>query len=185
MRKERLKKIITVLCTVSLMGCAGKVYQEPSSQDLLDAQFALTRAIERNIRIEPEDVKNIKVEVEVYADGGLGRTWGLAPYLLRLIEETVTREGGFVSRNGERRLVIFARTMGTSAIFRRFSIPTGQGFSIPFWYSETSEGVADFLVLYQDKDRKTIKAQLNTQTADVRDVFLFYFMHVPDEMLNK
>ena len=185
MKNQRLKKMMTVFCTVFLLGCAGKVYQEPSSQDLLDAQFALTRAIERNIRIDPEDVKDLRVEVEVHADAGLGRTWGLEPYLLRLIEEMVTREGGFVSRDGERRLVVFARTTGTSAIFRRFSIPTGQGFSIPFWYSETSEGVADFLVLYQNKDRKTIKAQLNTQTADVRDVFLFYFMHLPDEMLNQ
>jgi hypothetical protein len=109
----------------------------------------------------------------------------LEPYLLRLVEETVKRKGGFVSPNGERRLVIFARTAGISAIFRRLSIPTGQGFSIPFWYSETSEGVADFLVLYQNKDRKMIKAQLNTETADVRDVFLFYMLRVPDKMINE
>jgi hypothetical protein len=182
MRKRQLKKIIPALCTVWLMGCAVKIYQEPSSLNLLDAQFALTRAIEKNIRIEPEDVKGIKVIVEVHADGGLGKTWGLEQYLLRQIEETVTREGGFISRDGEKHLVIFVSSTGTSAIGRRLSIPLGQSVSIPLWYSETSEGVADFLVLYQNKDRKTIKAQLNTQTADVRDIFLFYFLRVPGEM---
>jgi len=184
MRQDRLKKIALVFGVVWLTGCATKFYQGSSSQDLLDAQRALTHAIERNIRIEPEDVKGVQVEVEVHADGGVGKTWGLERYLLRSVEETVTRQGGFISREGEKRLVIFAATMGTSAISRRFSLPTGQGFSIPFWYSETSEGVADFLILYQNKDRKILKAQINAQTVDVRDIFLFYFLHVPNEMVN-
>jgi hypothetical protein len=147
--------------------------------------LALSRAIDRNIRIDSEDVEDIKVEVEVHAAAGFGMSWGLEKYLLREIEEAVVRKGGFVSRDGEKHLVIFAVTAGTSAFGRRLSVPTFQGGSIPFWYSETSEGIADFLVLYQDKDRKTIKAQLNTQTADVRDIFLFYLLRLPDEIINE
>ena len=185
MRQGRLKTIALVFWIVFLTGCATRIYQSPSSQDLLNAQLALTHAIERNLRIEPEDVKGIKVEVEVHADGGVGKTWGLERYLLRSVEETVMREGGFISKKGERRLVVFAATTGTSAIGRRLSLPTGQGFSIPLWYSETSEGSADFLILYQDQDRKILKAQINDQTVDVRDIFLFYFLRVPEGTVNK
>jgi hypothetical protein len=185
MRQDHIKKILPVFGLVLLTGCATKLYQEPTSQDFLDAQRAVTRAIERNIRIEPGDVKCIKLEVEVHADGGLGGKWGLERYLSRYVEETVIREGGLISAEGERRLVIFVTSAGTSAIGRRLSLPTGQGFSIPLWYSETSEGNADFLIVYQDKDRRILKAQINNQTADIRDIFLFYSLHVPDEIINK